>query len=79
MNDTSLPALPKPRSLRGFAAMSPEKQKEIAGLGGRAAHLSGHAHEWSSEEARQAGKKRHARIQNPDKVVNASIEAAPAS
>jgi general stress protein YciG len=48
----------KPR-LRGFAAMSPEKKKEIAGMGGRAAHASGRAHQFSTEEARAAGKKRH--------------------
>ena len=42
---------------RGFAAMSPEKQKEIAKKGGRAAHEKRVAHEWSSEEAREAGKK----------------------
>jgi len=49
------------RSLRGFAAMDPQRQREIASLGGRAAHQSGHAHEFSSEEARAAGRKRHAR------------------
>jgi uncharacterized protein len=49
------------RSLRGFAAMDPQRQREIASLGGRAAHQSGHAHEFNSEEAREAGRKRHAR------------------
>jgi uncharacterized protein len=53
------------RRLRGFAAMSPEKKKEIAGMGGRAAHAAGRAHQFSSEEARAAGKKRHLRSQNP--------------
>ncbi len=48
------------RSLRGFAAMDPKRQREIASLGGRAAHQSGHAHEFTTEEARAAGKKRHA-------------------
>jgi uncharacterized protein len=52
------------RSLRGFAAMDPQRQREIASLGGRAAHQSGHAHEFSSEEARAAGRKRHARNNN---------------
>ena len=47
------------RSLRGFAAMDPKRQREIASLGGRAAHQSGHAHEFTSEEARAAGRKRH--------------------
>lgn len=45
------------KSRRGFAAMSPEKQREIASQGGRAAHQQGVAHEWSAEEARAAGKK----------------------
>ena len=49
------------RSLRGFAAMDPQRQREIASLGGRAAHQSGHAHEFTTEEARAAGRKRHAR------------------
>jgi hypothetical protein len=51
---------PAPR-LRGFAAMSPEKKREIASMGGRAAHACGRAHQFSSEEARAAGKKRHQR------------------
>ncbi len=42
---------------RGFASMSPDKQREIASKGGRAAHQKGTAHEWTSEEARQAGRK----------------------
>ena len=37
--------------------MSPEKQREIASKGGRAAHQKGTAHEWTSEEARSAGRK----------------------
>jgi general stress protein YciG len=42
---------------RGFASMSPEKQREIASKGGRAAHQKGTAHEWTSDEARSAGRK----------------------
>lgn len=42
---------------RGFASMTPEKQREIASKGGRAAHQKGTAHEWTSDEARQAGRK----------------------
>ncbi len=42
---------------RGFASMSPERQKEIASKGGRAAHAKGTAHEWTPEEARSAGRK----------------------
>src|SRR5437899_28179 len=45
------------RTARGFAAMDPQRQREIASLGGRAAHQSGHAHEFTSEEARAAGRK----------------------
>lgn len=42
---------------RGFASMDPEKQREIASKGGKAAHAKGTAHEFSSEEARKAGRK----------------------
>jgi hypothetical protein len=42
---------------RGFASMDRNKQREIASKGGRAAHEKGAAHEWTSEEARQAGRK----------------------
>jgi general stress protein YciG len=42
---------------RGFAAMDPDKQREIARKGGRAAHEQGVAHEFTSEEARAAGRK----------------------
>lgn len=42
---------------RGFAAMDPERQRRIASEGGRAAHRQGVAHEWSKEEAREAGRK----------------------
>lgn len=45
------------KSRRGFASMSPERQREIARQGGRAAHEKGTAHEWNAEEARTAGKK----------------------
>jgi hypothetical protein len=37
--------------------MSPEKQREIASKGGRAAHEKGTAHEWTADEARSAGRK----------------------
>ena len=42
---------------RGFAAMSEEKKREIAAKGGRAAHEKGTAHEFTSQEARLAGRK----------------------
>lgn len=45
------------KSDRGFASMSRDKQREIASKGGRAAHRKGTAHEFTSEEAREAGRK----------------------
>ncbi len=51
-NDTN-----RRKALRGFAAMDMEKQRAIASMGGRAAHQQGVAHEFSSEEARAAGRK----------------------
>lgn len=42
---------------RGFASMDRAKQREIASKGGKAAHQKGSAHEWTSEEARDAGRK----------------------
>ncbi len=47
----------KGTSNRGFAAMDPERQRRIASEGGRAAHRQGVAHEWSKDEAREAGRK----------------------
>ena len=44
-------------SRRGFASMDPNKQREIASKGGKAAHSSGHAHQFTPEEARAAGRK----------------------
>lgn len=44
-------------SRRGFASMDPQKQRAIASEGGRAAHRQGVAHEWNSDEAREAGRK----------------------
>lgn len=46
-------------SNRGFASMDPKQQREIAAEGGRAAHASGNAHEFTSEEARKAGSMSH--------------------
>jgi uncharacterized protein len=42
---------------RGFASMDQNKQREIASKGGKAAHARGTAHEFTSEEARIAGRK----------------------
>lgn len=42
---------------RGFASMDPNKQREIASKGGKAAHEKGTAHEFTPEEAAAAGRK----------------------
>jgi len=42
---------------RGFASMDKEQQREIASQGGKAAHKKGTAHKWTSETAREAGRK----------------------
>jgi general stress protein YciG len=46
-----------PKKPRGFAAMDPALQREIASSGGKAAHRSGRAHQWTQDEARAAGRK----------------------
>ena len=47
---------------RGFASMDREKQREIARKGGRAAHQKGTAHEFTTDEARAAGRKGGERV-----------------
>ena len=42
---------------RGFAAMDQDRVKAIASKGGKAAHAAGTAHQFSSDEARNAGRK----------------------
>ncbi len=44
------------KKLRGFARLSKSRRQEIARSGGRKAHELGTAHQWSSEEAREAGR-----------------------
>ena len=58
---------------QGFASMDRVKQRALASAGGKAAHEKGTAHEWTSEEARDAGRKgalerasRRYRITNPE-------------
>lgn len=59
------------RLRRGFAAMDPERQREIARQGGRAAHERGTAHEFSVDEAREAGRRGGATVsQNRDHMAN---------
>lgn len=47
----------KPKGRQGFASMDPELRRQICSKGGKTAHAKGTAHEFSSDEARAAGKK----------------------
>ncbi len=51
------PPTTRSRARRGFAVMAVERVREIARIGGKAAHEAGTAHEFTSEEARLAGRK----------------------
>ena len=51
---------------RGFASMDPQRQREIASEGGKAAHQKGTAHEFTSEEARRAGSMSHGNRQSSE-------------
>lgn len=42
---------------RGFASMTDEERRKATSKGGRKAHQTGRAHEWTPAEARRAGKK----------------------
>jgi uncharacterized protein len=68
------------REDRGFASMDRGKQKEIASKGGRAAHVKGTAHEWTSEEARKAGRKggmaSHRRRATPERTMSAPLDSS---
>ena len=57
------------KSNRGFASMDPQRQREIASEGGRAAHEKGTAHEFTSEEAREAAARAAARSANRRKAM----------
>jgi hypothetical protein len=59
-------------SNRGFASMDPERQREIASEGGKAAHEKGTAHEFTSEEARRAGSMSHGNRQSESASTRAS-------
>lgn len=61
-------------SNRGFASMDPERQREIASEGGKAAHEKGTAHEFTSEEARRAGSMSHGNRQS-DQASSRSSES----
>jgi len=60
-------------SRRGFASMDVERQRQIASKGGKAAHQRGTAHEFTTEEARLAGRKGgERRSQNAQRLQTAS-------
>ena len=81
------PAEPKPKRRRGFAVMDPKLVSEISRKGGKAAHTAGTAHEFTTEEAREAGRKggrathakRRARAEQPASSTQAvAPETVPA-
>lgn len=65
---------------RGFASLTKRRRKEIAQQGGRAAHAKGVAHQWTSDEARAAGRKggiatrkKHQQLTSPPAKHTASV------
>lgn len=68
---------------RGFASMERLKQRDIASKGGKAAHHKGTAHEWTSDEACEAGRKggmaSHRRKQEPQGGGASTVNEIPAS
>ena len=56
-NDVPAAPISRPRARRGFAVMDADRVREIARLGGKAAHDAGTAHEFTADEARSAGRK----------------------
>jgi hypothetical protein len=63
-------------SQRGFASMDPNQQRAIASEGGRAAHRSGNAHEFTPEEARRAGSMSHKNSNRQKSAGNQGSESA---
>lgn len=63
----------KVRKPRGFAAMSPERRREICAKGGKAAHAQGKAHKFTSEEARAAGSIGGARVASRGRAYMSEI------
>src|SRR3954465_10118486 len=61
---------------RGFASMDPERQRQIASEGGKAAHQKGTAHEFTSEEARRAGSMSHGNRQSSDTSTRVGAEGS---
>lgn len=68
------------KSNRGFASMNKDEQRQIASMGGKAAHARGTAHEFTSAEAAEAGRKggqsRGRNRKQDETVVEAPLAAA---
>jgi general stress protein YciG len=64
---------------RGFASMDPQRQREIASQGGKAAHEKGTAHEFTSEEARRAGSMSHGNRQSASAGSGSSARSSSKS
>lgn len=70
---------------RGFASLSPERRKEMAKRGAARLHKSNRAHKFTSEEAREAAKKRHSmelfpsstRLINTEPLTHTPTETPP--
>lgn len=61
--------MPLPKKPRGFAAMTPERRKEISSMGGRKAQANGTAYRFTSETAKIAGKAvKNRNIHTPEKA-----------
>ncbi len=73
----------KKTGLKGFASMDKAKVAEIASKGGKAAHAQGRAHQFTSEEARAAGKRGgaapHSSRGRKAKPADSAEKAAPES
>lgn len=69
--------IPPAKSRRGFASMDPDRLRQIASEGGKRAHVLGLAHQWTPEEAREAGAKgAHVRWRQGVAARAAKAEAA---
>jgi hypothetical protein len=59
---------------KGFKALGKRMHRAVSSVGGKTAHARGNAHEWTSEEAKAAGRKgglaRAARLQRDRELEN---------
>lgn len=58
------------KTKRGFANLPPERLREIASKGGKAAHALGTAHEFTREEAIAAGRKGGLANRKPKEIAS---------